>query len=76
MKKIGLLLLGTFMSLMLFTTSCGFMVGAAQGYNAAEHGYSIIGSASSASKCKTKCANAGYTGAYYYYPNTKNCFCK
>ena len=75
MKKIGLLFLGTFMSLMLFTTSCDVMVGAAQGYGEAGYGYTIIGSASSKSQCQSNCESSGYSSSSWY-SDTKNCFCK
>ncbi len=49
--------------------------GFAQGYTCGSNGYVMIGTATSESSCKSKCANAGYKGSYCY-GDQGGCFCK
>ncbi len=49
--------------------------GFAQGYACGSGGFTMIGTASSESACRSSCERAGYRGAYCY-GDQGGCFCK
>jgi uncharacterized protein YceK len=48
---------------------------AAQGLQEGQSGRKYVGTADSESECAKKAQEAGCTGQYAYYANTKSCFC-
>lgn len=78
--KQKIILLGlsiTFSALMVgCMEAANFANGFFDGYDAASTGFTLVGSSTSESSCRSLCSARGYRNHYRFNHSTKLCYCK